>query len=88
MKHLFKLFSGLMLVVISTSQAFAQIKDGEATVIQGSTTTVSIGAAYQSTLNRATGINYTWTAGSSAISIQSKTNKTCTIKGTPLALQN
>ena len=62
-------------------KAFSQIKDGEATVIQGSTTTVSIGAAYQSTLNRATGINYTWTAGSSAISIQSKTNKTCTIKG-------
>lgn len=70
-----------MLMVISASQAFAQIKDGEATVIQGSTTTVSIGASYQSTLNRATGINYTWTAGSSAISIQSKTNKTCTIKG-------
>lgn len=68
-------------MVISASQAFAQIKDGEATVIQGSTTTVSIGASYQSTLNRATGINYTWTAGSSAISIQSKTNKTCTIKG-------
>lgn len=68
-------------MIISASQAFAQIKDGEATVIQGSTTTVSIGAAYQSTLNRATGINYTWTAGSSAISIQSKTNKTCTIKG-------
>lgn len=81
MKNLYKLVSVLMLMIISASQAFAQIKDGEATVIQGSTTTVSIGAAYQSTLNRATGINYTWTAGSSAISIQSKTNKTCTIKG-------
>ena len=81
MKNLYKLVSVLMLMVISASQAFAQIKDGEATVIQGSTTTVSIGASYQSTLNRATGINYTWTAGSSAISIQSKTNKTCTIKG-------
>lgn len=68
-------------MIISASQVFAKIKDGEATVIQGSTTTVSIGAAYQSTLNRATGINYTWTTGSSAISIQSKTNKTCTIKG-------
>ena len=77
----YKLVSALLLMIISASQAFAQIKDGEATVIQGSTTTVSIGAAYQSTLNRATGINYTWTAGSSAISIQSKTNKTCTIKG-------
>ena len=81
MKNLYKLFTVLLLMVISASQAFAQIKDGEATVIQGNTTTVSIGAAYQSTLNRATGINYTWTAGSSAISIQSKTNKTCTIKG-------
>lgn len=81
MKNLYKLVSVLLLMIISASQAFAQIKDGEATVIQGSTTTVSIGAAYQSTLNRATGINYTWTAGSSAISIQSKTNKTCTIKG-------
>lgn len=81
MKNLYKFVSALLLMVISASQAFAQIKDGEATVIQGSTTTVSIGAAYQSTLNRATGINYTWTAGSSAISIQSKTNKTCTIKG-------
>lgn len=81
MKNLYKLVSALLLMIISANQAFAQIKDGEATVIQGSTTTVSIGAAYQSTLNRATGINYTWTAGSSAISIQSKTNKTCTIKG-------
>lgn len=81
MNNLYKLVSALLLIIISASQAFAQIKDGEATVIQGSTTTVSIGAAYQSTLNRATGINYTWTAGNSAISIQSKTNKTCTIKG-------
>lgn len=81
MKNLYKFVSALLLMIISASQAFAQIKDGEATVIQGSTTTVSIGAAYQSTLNRATGINYTWTAGSTAISIQSKTNKTCTIKG-------
>lgn len=81
MKNFFKLFTVLLLMVVSSNQAFAQLKDGEATVIQGSTTTVSIGTAYQSTLNRATSINYTWTAGSSAISIQSKTNKTCTIKG-------
>lgn len=81
MKNFLKLFSVLMLTVISASQAFGQIKDGEATVIQGSTTTVAIGSAYQSTLNRATGINYTWTASSSAISIQSRTNKNCTIKG-------
>lgn len=84
MKNLFKLFSVLMLLAIASSQASAQIKDGEATVIQGSTTTVSIGSAYQTTLNRATGISYTWTTGNSAISIQSKTNKTCTIKGNTL----
>ncbi len=81
MKNLYKLVSVLLLMIISASQAFAQIKDGEATVLQGSTTTVSIGSAYQTTLNRATSINYTWTASSSAITIQSKTNKTCTIKG-------
>ena len=81
MKNFLKLFSVLMLMVVSANQVYAQIKDGEATVTQGNTVTVSIGAAYQSTLNRATGINYTWTTSSSAISIQSKTNKTCTIKG-------
>lgn len=81
MKNLIKTLMLLMLVVFTATSAAAQIKDGDATVIQGSTTTVSIGSAYQSTLNRATSINYTWTASSSAITIQSKTNKTCTIKG-------
>lgn len=81
MKNLLKALSLLLVAVFSVSEASAQVKDGEATVIQGSTTSVSIGSAYQTTLNRATGINYTWTASSSAISIQSKTNKTCTIKG-------
>ncbi len=81
MKNLFKTLTFLFVVVFLTTEASAQIKDGEATVVQGSTTTVSIGSAYQSTLNLATSINYTWTASSSAITIQSKTNKTCTIKG-------
>lgn len=81
MKNIFRTLMLLMLVVFTATSAAAQIKDGDATVIQGSTTTVSIGSAYQSTLNRATSINYTWTASSSAITIQSKTNKTCTIKG-------
>ena len=81
MKNLFKTLTLFLIVVFSVTEASAQIKDGEATVIQGSTTIVSIGSAYQSTLNRATSINYTWTASSSAITIQSKTNKTCTIKG-------
>lgn len=70
-----------MLLIISANQAFAQIKDGEATVTQGSTTTVSIGSAYARTLAQATSVSATWTASSSAISIQSRTNTTCTIKG-------
>lgn len=81
MKNLLRSLTLLLVVAFSATEASAQIKDGDASVLKGSTTTVSIGAAYQSTLNRATGINYTWSAGSSAISIQSKTNKTCTIKG-------
>lgn len=81
MNNLLKTLTLLLFIVFSANVASAQIKDGEATVTQGSTVIVSIGSAYQSTLNRATSISYTWTAGSSAISIQSKTNKTCTIKG-------
>lgn len=81
MKNFLQLFSVLMLMLISANHANAQIKDGEATVTQGSTTTVSIGAAYARTLAQATSVSATWTAGSSAISIQSRTNTTCTIKG-------
>ncbi|MDE7152869.1 MAG: Ig-like domain-containing protein [Muribaculaceae bacterium] len=83
MKSFYHFLPVMLLLILTafTETSTAQIKDGEATVIQGNTVTVSIGAAYQTTLNRATGINYSWTAGSSAISIQSKTNKACTIKG-------
>lgn len=81
MNNLLKILTLLLVAVYSATEASAQIKDGDATVVQGSTTTVSIGSAYQTTLNRATNINYTWTTNSSAITIQSKTNKTCTIKG-------
>lgn len=59
MKGLLRISSVLLLTILSAQFAFAQIKDGEAVVIQGRTTTVSIGPAYQSTLNRATSINYT-----------------------------
>lgn len=59
----------------------AQIKDGSATVKQGSTITVEIGAAYARTLKKATGISYYWRAGSSDITIMSRTNTSCTIKG-------
>lgn len=82
MKYLLKTLTLLLVAVFSATEAFAQTKDGEATVVQGSTTTVSISTAYQNTLNHyATSINYTWTASSSAITIQSKTKTSCTIKG-------
>lgn len=82
MKNLLKTLTLLLVAVFSATEAFAQTKDGEATVVQGSTTTVSISTAYQNTLNHyATSINYTWTASSSAITIQSKTKTSCTIKG-------
>lgn len=82
MKNLLKTLTLLLVAVFSAAEAFAQAKDGEATVVQGNTTTVSISTAYQNTLNHyATSINYTWTASSSAITIQSKTKTSCTIKG-------
>lgn len=82
MKNLLKTLTLLLVAVFSATEAFAQAKDGEATVVQGSTTTVSISTAYQNTLNYyATSINYTWTASNSAITIQSKTQTSCTIKG-------
>lgn len=82
MKNLLKTLTLLLVVVFSATEAFAQAKDGEATVVQGSTTTVSISTAYQNTLKYyATSINYTWTVSSSVITIQSKTKTSCTIKG-------
>lgn len=81
MKKLLKFFAVVVLMALSAYQASAQIKDGETTVTVGETTTVSIGLAYQSTLNRATGISYNWSASNSSISIQSRTSKNCTIKG-------
>lgn len=59
----------------------AQAKDGEYTVTQGNTVTVSISPAFAATLIRASSVSASWTAGSSAISIQSRTNSTCTIRG-------
>ena len=81
MKRLLRIFSLWMAAMLSVSYASAQIKDGEATVTQGSTTTVAIGEAYQRTLRQATGVSYTWTTSGSAISIQSRTSTNCTIKG-------
>lgn len=78
-----KLLSTLFLLValLGALDATAQIKDGSATVKQGNTVTVSISSAYATTLTRATNISATWTAGSSAITVMSHTNSSCTIKG-------
>lgn len=81
MKHLLRIVPLLMAIILPATYATAQIKDGEATVTQGSTTTVSIGSAYANTLKRASSVSATWTTSNSAISIQSRTNTSCTIKG-------
>lgn len=81
MKNLFTFIAIMLAMAAGAANANAQALDGSYTVTQGSTVTVEIGAAYQTTLNRATNITYTWTAANSSIAIQSKTSKTCTIKG-------
>jgi len=80
MKNLFTFIATMLAFVVGTTEAHAQALDGSYTVTQGSTVTVQIGAAYQTTLKRATNVTYTWTAANSSIAIQSKTSTTCTIK--------
>lgn len=81
MKNLFTFIAIMLACVVGTVEVNAQALDGTYTVTQGSTVTVQIGAAYQTTLARATNVSYTWTAANSSIAIQSKTSTTCTIKG-------
>jgi len=81
MKKLFTIFSVFLLAFVAIPEANAQSLDGTYTVIQGNTVTVQIGAAYQSTLKRATNVSYNWSVANSSIAIQSKTSTTCTIKG-------
>jgi len=81
MKNIFTLIAIMLAFAVGTTEVHSQALDGSYTVTQGSTVTVQIGAAYQSTLRRATNISYTWTAANSSIAIQSKTSTTCTIKG-------
>lgn len=81
MKNLFTFIAIMLALIVSANKVNAQALDGSYTVTQGSTVTVQIGAAYQTTLKRATNVTYTWTAANSSIAIQSKTSTTCTIKG-------
>lgn len=81
MKNVFSFIAFMLAVIAGTTEVSAQLLDGTYTVIQGNTVTVQISNAYQTTLDRATNVSYTWTAANSSISIQSRTSKTCTIKG-------
>lgn len=82
MKHIFHISITLLLFIFAFNQnANAQALDGSYTVTQGSNVTVSIGNAYISTLNKASSVSAIWTTSSSAISIVSRTNTTCTIRG-------
>lgn len=81
MKNIFTLITLVLALFAGSTKVNAQALDGSYSVTQGSTVTVQIGAAYQSTLARATNVTYTWTAANSSIAIQSKTSTTCTIKG-------
>lgn len=81
MKNLFTFIAIMLAFMVGTAEVNAQALDGTYTVTQGNTVTVQIGAAYQTTLARATNVSYTWTAANSSIAIQSKTSTTCTIKG-------
>lgn len=81
MRRILTLIAIVLAFVAGSMKTNAQALDGTYTVTQGNTVTVQIGAAYQSTLAKATNISYTWTAANSSITILSKTSTTCTIKG-------
>ena len=61
--------------------AHASAKAGEATVAVGSTTTISLATTYQTTLRKATSVSASWSTSNSNVSITSRTNTSCTIKG-------
>lgn len=81
MKNFFTFIAIMLAFMGGTAEVNAQALDGTYTVTQGNTVTVQIGAAYQTTLARATNVSYTWNAANPSIAIQSKTSTTCTIKG-------
>lgn len=81
-KHTYLIITILVTVMSSVCQlAFASAKDGEATVYEGESTTISISTGYWSTLARATGINYRWYSSDSDVSVTSSTKTSCTIRG-------
>lgn len=82
MKNFFRIIMIIMLAIQGMNQiANAQALDGSYTITQGNSITIQIGDAYVRTLKQASSVSGLWSVSSSAITIQSKTNTTCTIKG-------
>lgn len=72
----------MAICLLGVMPMFASIKDGEASLTAGYSTTVAIGSAYQRTLSKATGVNYKWTSSNTSLFTISTNNKNqCTIKG-------
>ncbi|MBO5539263.1 MAG: Ig-like domain-containing protein [Prevotella sp.] len=82
MNHIvLKLAIFLVCMVGVCTKMHASAKAGEAVVKVGATATISLASAYQNTLLRATNVTATWSTSSTNISITSRTNTSCTIKG-------
>ncbi len=69
-----------MIMFSVTQGVIAQLKHGDAKILIGETTSVTIANAYQRTLNQSTGVTYNWTC-SSQLSITTYNRNTATIKG-------
>ncbi|WP_455585954.1 Ig-like domain-containing protein [Bacteroides sp.] len=71
-----------VLSILSIHTAYASAKDGEATVYEGQTTTIAIGAPFQRTLQQSTGITYQWYSGNtSCVTVTSSNKYQATIRG-------
>lgn len=74
----------LLLIIFAfgiTQNANAQVRDGEAVVKIGETTTVYLGATYQRTLSKATGVSFDWYNYDNSIIITRETKNYAEIKG-------
>lgn len=80
MKYL-KLIILSSIILLSSKIAHSSLLAGSYSVYEGETTTITIPTSFINTLNMSTVIGYYWTAGSSDISIISKSTTQCTIRG-------
>lgn len=81
--YFFKIMTLVLVGIICFIQvANAQVKDGEATVYEGKTATISLGAPYQRTLRQSTNIVYSWRSeNASYVAIKSSTKDYAVIEG-------